>query len=270
MSRQARSKVDPGFASPSDCLSVLLSIRWPILVLAFLLIAAACGDGSEPSSLAGDPCREGPQAPPPTDNVFANPSFEDGGAPWCFLKPPAFIVSEGVAHTGSSSALLPLQADESEEGNKIAYLVQEIKVEELPEVLSGYYRVENWSKGTEKQYLQFVVIVWEADNAPIINNRPVANHQIRYLLAGIDSPPFEIANAQFVFVSRDDPPIGEWVRFELNLREDFEDLWGAVPVGFEHIRVLFEVRYDDKATGEGPLSADVYYDDLYFGPAPSP
>lgn len=245
---------------------MFLRIRWPILALGLLLMAAACGDGSEPPSRAAAPCGEGPQPPPPTDNVFANPGFEDGGAPWCFLKPPAFIVSEDVAHSGSTSARLPFRADESEEGNKIAYLVQEIKMEELPEVLSGYYRVENWSKGTEKQYLQFVVIVWGADNAP----SGFQNHQIRYLLAGIDSPPFAIANAQFVFVSRDDPPVGEWVRFERNLREDFENLWGAVPQGFEYIRVLFEVRYDDKAVGEGPLGADVYYDDLYLGPAPSP
>ncbi len=43
-----------------------------------------------------------------------------------------------------------------------------------------------------------------------------------------------------------------------------------MPENFENIRVLFEVRYDDKIVGEGPLAADVYYDDLYFGPAPSP
>ena len=50
--------------------------------------------------------------------------------------------------------------------------------------------------------------------------------------------------------------------------EDFQRLWGAVPQGYEKIRVLFEVRYDDKAQDEGPLEADVYYDDLYSGPLP--
>lgn len=244
---------------------MFLRIHWSIVGLGLMLVAAACGGSSEPLQAAA-PCGDGPQPPPPTDNVFANPSFEDGSGPWCFLKPPAFIVSEDVAHSGSTSARLPLRADESEEGNKIAYLVQEIKVEEFPEVLSGYYRVENWNKGTEKQYLQFVVIVWGADNAP----SGFQNHQIRYLLAGIDSPPFAIANAQFVFVSREDPPVDEWIPFERNVAEDFENLWGAVPQGFEYIRVLFEVRYDDKAVGEGPLGADVYYDDLYLGPAPSP
>lgn len=244
--------------------SAFLHIRWPIIAVGLLLLSAAC-DSSEalpPPSLCGN----GPQAPPATDNVFANPGFEVGAPPWCFLKPPPFVVSDTVAHSGSASAHLPFSADQSEEGHKIAYLVQEIKPQELPEVLSGYYRVENWNKGTEKQYLQFVVIVLGDDNLP----GGYSNHQIRYLLAGIGDPPFAISNAHFVFLSRDDPPTGEWVRFERNVREDFETLWGAAPKNFDYIRVLFEVRYDDKKIGEGPLGADVYYDDLYFGPAPSP
>jgi len=65
----------------------------------------------------------------------------------------------------------------------------------------------------------------------------------------------------------DDPALDEWVPFQVNVRDDFLKLWGAVPE-YEKIRVLFEVRYDDKAKGEGPAEADVYYDDLYFGPAP--
>lgn len=250
-----------------DKVAVFLHNRWPILALALglVLVAAACNGGSE-SQQAPALCADGPQPPPPTDNVFANPGFEDGSAPWCFLKPPPFIRSEDVAQSGSASARLPLRAEESEEGNKIVYLVQEIEPQEWPELLSGHYRVENWNKGTEKQYLQFVVIVFGADNLP----GGFSNHQIRYLLAGIDSPPFAIANAHFAFLSRHDPPIDEWVPFERNVAEDFEDLWGAIPQDFDYIRVLFEVRYDDKAVGEGPLGADVYYDDLYFGPAPSP
>lgn len=230
-------------------------IRWGILTLGLLLVAAACGDDSSTA--------------PATGNVFANPGFETGRDPWFSLKPPDFILSEDVAHSGEASAYLPLRADENEEDVKIMYLVQEVKPQELPEVISGYYRVENWDKGTEKQYLQFVVIVWGADNLPGGFN----NHQIRYLLSGIKAPPFAIRNAQFVFINTEDPPLNQWVHFQRNLREDFERFWGAIPRDFEQIRVLFEVRYDDKKIGEGPLGADVYYDDLYLGPAepaPSP
>ncbi len=114
-------------------------------------------------------------------------------------------------------------------------------------------------------YLQFVVIVFGATNLP----GGYSNHQIRYILAGLQSPPFGIANADFVFLTREDPVIGEWVDFERNLADDFEEAWGAVPENFEKIRVLFEVRYDDKLAGEGPIASDVYYDDLYMGPAPA-
>jgi len=30
---------------------------------------------------------------------------------------------------------------------------------------------------------------------------------------------------------------------------------------------FFEVRHDDKAAGSGEVKADVFYDDLYVGPA---
>ena len=225
-------------------------LRWIVLVLGLILLAA-CG-GSSAGTDGG--------------NVFANPGFEDGSDPWFSLEPPEFVVYDGVAHSGEASAYLPLRASADETDNKIIYLVQEVQPEELPEVISGYYRVENWNKGTNKQYLQFAVILFGVDNLP----GGYVNHQIRYLLSGIREPPFAIANAEFVFIDREEPRQGEWVYFERNLREDFERLWGAVPQGFENVRVLFEVRYDDKKAGEGPLGADVYYDELYLGPAPAP
>ena len=40
----------------------------------------------------------------------------------------------------------------------------------------------------------------------------------------------------------------------------------AAPEKFEFVRLLFEVRYDGRTSGETP-SADVYYDDLHFGEA---
>lgn len=224
-------------------------VRWLAAAAALLLMAAACA-GSDGEAPAGA-------------NLFLNPGFEDGRDPWFSLKPPDFILSQDLARSGKASALLPLRALEGDTGNKIIYLVQELQPRELPEEISGYYRVERWEKGTEKQYVQFVVIVFGADNMPGGFN----NHQIRYILSGIDAPPFQIANAKFVFISREEPPLGEWVPFKRNLREDFQELWGAVPEGFENIRVLFEVRYDDKLPGEGPVAADVYYDDLYMGPA---
>ena len=268
---------------------------WALLALAVaLVIACKSGNGGTPSPGASPQLTPGatppaaaspgataspqlqlsPQpSPVPADrNVLAHGDFEDcpeGDTPcgaWFALKPPDFELSD-VAHGGDTSAHLKMRDPDTATGAKVYYLVQEVNPTEFPEVISGYYRVENWVKGTPKQYLQFVVIVWGATNAP--ENSPgqrFPNHQIRYLEAGIDQDPFAIANAKFFYISKDDPVEGTWVPFKVNVKQDFLDQWGAVPEGYERIRLLFEVRYDDKLA-ESPSEADVYYDDLYFGPA---
>lgn len=43
-----------------------------------------------------------------------------------------------------------------------------------------------------------------------------------------------------------------------------EIFWSYEGQKFEKLRLLFEVRYDDKRPGAEPL-ADVYYDALYLG-----
>lgn len=232
--------------------------RFPVVVLGLALVALSCnGDDSQPN---------GPPASPQPDgaaNLFLNPGLEDGADPWFFLKPDGpFTRTDALAQSGEYSAMFEMRDPPEAMDAKVYYLVQEIAPAEFPEFLSGYYRVEKWEKGTPKQYLQFVVIAFGVDNLP----GGFPNHQIRYILAGIDSPPFPITNAHFIFLGKEEPALGEWVRFETNVREDFERLWGAAPEGFEKIRILFEVRWDSKTPGNA-AEADVYYDDLYFGPA---
>jgi len=209
-----------------------------------------------------------PQAPPEGQaNVFHNPGFESGRDPWCSLhlgEVAPFEVSQDLPHSGESSAYLKMRVPAEEEGNaKVFYLVQEVTPEQFPELISGYYRVEHWTKGTPKQYLQFVVIAFDVTNLTV----GYPNYQMRYPLAGISEEPFQIANAFFVFLTKEEPRTGEWVYFERNIKDDFLQFWGTVPEGFSKLRVLFEVRYDDKAPGPSPAEADVYYDDLYMGPA---
>jgi hypothetical protein len=241
---------------------MLLRLRIVTLALAALVAAAtACGSSSstEPAGTAAGP-------PAISANLFLNPGFEEGANPWYSLATeawgPPFQVSDKEAHGGSRSAFLELQAGPQDAGAKVFGVVQEVTADSFPEVVSGYYHVDNWVRATQKQYLQFVVIVWGATNLP----GGFANHQIRYPLAGISEPPFQLSNARFLFVGKDEPAQGQWVHFERNIKQDFEDAWGAVPQGFSKIRMLFEARYDDKSAGtEG--KADVYYDDLYIGPA---
>ncbi len=250
-----------------------------LVALSASIVLACNGDeeagGSATPTVEGSPPpQESPTAAPETQlcartvapadevNVLINAGFEEGGDPWFALKPPEFELSD-VARSGQSSAYLKMREPPESAGAKVFYLVQEVKPTKFPEVISGYYRVDNWVRGTPKQYLQFVVIVSGAANRP----PEFPNHQIRYLLAGIQEDPFVINNAKFVYLTKAEPKQGEWVPFKVNVKQDFLDLWGAVPENFDCIRLLFEVRYDEKIPGSGTPEADVYYDDLHFGPA---
>jgi hypothetical protein len=234
---------------------------WPVLLLlAALGFAAGCGE----EEAAGPAIPVGSDVPA---NLFENGSFErKDGQPWISLTTEAwgtpFKVTSEAAHSGEHSALLEMRAGPEDTGTTVFGVVQEIAPDDFPEVLSGYYRVSDWSRGTEKQYLQFVVIVWGATNLP----PEFANHQIRYPLAGISEPPFAITNAKFRFIDTAEPATDEWVYFQRPIRQDFQELWGAAPTGFSELRILFEARYDDKSPAS-ELRADVFYDDLYVGPA---
>jgi hypothetical protein len=222
----------------------------PLLLIAVLLGLAVVSPGCSGGAATG--------------NLLLNPSFEEGAEPWISLDPEStFEVSQAQAHSGFSSALLHMEDPVEAEGSKVYYLVQEISPEEFPEVLQGNYFVENWSRGTAKQYLQFVVIAIGAKNNPIAQAN---NFQLRYLLTGIDRDPFEIGNAKFIYFQRELEPVqGQWIHFEADVKGDFQRYWGGVPEDFEKLRILFEVRYDDKIAGDGAPRADVYYDDLSFG-----
>jgi hypothetical protein len=248
-----------------------------IAVLVAAAVALSCG-GDAPSTdlpstdVPGAACPEViPWEVPEGENLFVNPSFEEGAGPWCSLSTEAwgapFSVSTNRAHAGASSAFLELRSEE-EVDTRVLGVVSETAPAEFPELISGYYYVDHWEQGTPKQYLQIVVIVWDAANIPQeAAALGATNHQMRYIMAGAESQPTSIGNARYVMVTRDRPKTGEWVFFERDVREDFRELWGAVPENFARIRVLFEVRWDDRQPSDGAAAADVYYDDLYLGPA---
>jgi hypothetical protein len=261
-----------------------------------LAVAAACngggGNGQTPGPVTTIPPSTGTPAgtpsptleprptltpgayvpPPGTANLFGNPGLEEGNKYWFALHEQTVQTTTAVAHSGQASAYLKMRDAVDATGANVYYLVQEVAPAEFPEFISGYYRVDNWKRGTEKQYLQFVVIVfaptnYSVDSAGTPLNVPFPNYQIRYPLLGISEQPFPIANSFFKFIGTDsDPRQGEWVYFESNIKKDFQEFWKAVPEGYSKIRILFEVRYDDKVAGV-PAEADVYYDDLYMGPA---
>jgi hypothetical protein len=200
------------------------------------------------------------ESPRPSENLFANGSFEQGSAPWFALESrgwEGFSVTDRYAKEGRHSAHLALRADVSASGSKVFGLIQEVSPQQFPKRIAGWHRVERWQWGTAQQYLQFVVIV-QGD----ASETRFANYQIRYVLTGVEQPPLEIRNARYIFLGKREPIQGEWVYFARDLHADFAQAWGRVPSGFSRLRILFEARYDAKRAGEGEVIGDVYYDDL--------
>mgnify|MGYP001158820751 CR=1 FL=1 len=215
-----------------------------------------------------------PPAPPdePTDvpqaNVLLNPSFESGIEPWFSFaeRNPIswgpFSVSDTVGRTGSHSAFLEMDSAKYPGKTRIHGAIQEFKARHAPATIGGWYRVEGWERGTKKQYLQAVVILWIVrERRP--SERAFGNVQIAYTLAGVEEPPLSISNRRFSLSGPPEPVQDEWVHFEFHPRKDFIEQWGFDFEGFEYCRVLFEVRYDDHQDTDPPSRANVYYDDLY-------
>lgn len=227
-----------------------------LALLALVPVLTACGLFEELPPL--------PTPTPSPENLVQNASFETGRDPWISLDQPTwrpFELGEGVARTGDRSLSLTLQGDEADVATRVVGAVQRITPAAFPEFLSGFYRVDEWTPNATFQYIQFVVAVHGGNFGD-----DLAIHQIRFPIAGIDSEPFQLSNARFVFLSRGEPEIGAWTYFGYPVSQAFQSKWGAVPSTWEYIEMFFEVRYDSKTVEQGATTAKVYFDDLYAGP----
>lgn len=202
----------------------------------------------------------------PGKNLLINPGFEKSRKGWTYpdwskaWAKNGFAIKKGFALKGRRSARLLLNAGPDIEGTLIRGVVQELKPKKFPEVISGNYYIKEWKRGAPKQYLQLVVIVWQKKfNFP--------NHQIRYILAGVDTPPYNMRNAKYIFLNgpRVEPAVGQWVHFETNVLDNFKSQWNETPSGYDKVMFFFEARYDSKKKGSPNVKMDVYYDELFVG-----
>ncbi|GAB5497204.1 MAG: hypothetical protein Phyf2KO_22840 [Phycisphaerales bacterium] len=228
---------------------------------------------------------------PEDGNLLINGSFEEPAEEpaqldphrlsewWSFAGPErpywrGFERTDERAIDGDYSVKLTLDSDSNPTSSSlIVGAIQNLDIEAMPEELSGWVRVEDWKRGTMRQYVQIVVIVWDVTgNFP--PERQHRNYQVAYTFGGVEKPPLEIANRKFQLLNDalelDDGNGGvvedEWVRFDLNPREDFKRLWGVDPSDYKYIRVLYEVRYDGRDNKFEPdAKAHVYWDGLHFG-----
>jgi hypothetical protein len=219
------------------------------------LILSGCGLLDESPNL--------PTRIPTTMNRLANPGFENGDTHW--IAPPApdsisFAVSDIAARSGDASGGLRMSAAPGETGSRVAGASQEIVGSDFPEVVSGYYHVDDWQPGGTPVYLQFVVAV---DGGDFADSMDV--HEVRFVIAGIQQEPLFLPQARYVFLDRAAPKIDRWTYFAYPAKKAFETRWGSAPTTWQRLRVSFELRYDDRMAEHLDTSATAHYDDLYAG-----
>ena len=224
-----------------------------IIPVVLMLVFEACQ--SESSSKASSDRK----------NLLTNPSFEEGREGWSWMDwSPHWVdfdISSQRAHSGEESAYFRIGAKGPMERQvEVHGVVQVLKPFQFPEMVRGWYLVENWERGSPKQYLQFVAIVWGG-------HAEYKNYQIRYILAGVTTPPHDMANVKYLFAPNctETPKQNEWVYFEVPIKDEFLRHWGMVPMGYNKIDVFFEARYDTAPATGKKARADVYFDDLYIG-----
>ncbi len=183
---------------------------------------------------------------PSASNLLADAGFEGLAPAWVAFPPArAHEIVEGTAHGGVSSIALYLSSDVG-----ALAVSQSLNPPSFPEFLSGYYRVDDWPE--DGAFLQFVV------KAP--GGGPDELREVRFVIAGASSDPEAAPDARFVFLSRDEPPLGEWTYFAYPIGLAFEARTGAAPQAWTSVDITLEARLE---TGEG--AATVYFDDVYVG-----
>jgi hypothetical protein len=233
----------------------LLPWRLAITLSALLLFAAACGGGDDGGS--GDN----------EDNLLSDGGFEDEADGWQ-ARGAAPLTTMEQAAGGSASVVARIDPDAEFAASFSDIIFQDLNADRLPDILSGDYYVEEWVEGAEAQYIDVTVILFGSgtDMPQCPGGGICPNIQLRYVLAGVEEPPIDVENARFVLLGSGPPETGRWVHFETRVDEDFALHWSPVPRQIDSLRVLLEVRYDDRGLEGEPPAAEVYFDNLYFGP----
>lgn len=236
----------------------------------------------------------GPSIPPPPEgNLVSDPGFEEGGEAWAYIggmRLGLFRVSDAIARSGSKSGHLFLDSRQAPARMSVraASAVHEPKPEAFPATLAGWYRVERFELPEDEDTgLTVNVIVYAMGDPRAMDilrpkdpdipppSAPIRGYGIVYRLAGRLSKTQERMQSEFApwgnladrVVSLGEPTLGEWVRFELPIGADFEEVWGEVPGEFESLRVMLQVLWMDRPVG-ADVAADVFFDDLELLPAP--
>jgi hypothetical protein len=218
--------------------------------MAIAVAAAACGLANE-----ADPT---PTSTPVAANLLGNPGFESGADPWLSIFDAnglPFEIDTSTARSGERSAAVTLRG-----GARVSSVVQGVFSGTMPETVSGYYRVDEWTP-VDGQYIEVAVAVQGGgfpDGAPF--------HEVRFLLAGSGTPA-PAQSVAYTTMGREPPAPGKWRYFGASVNEAFQHHFSHVPVSADRIDLRLEVRsFAEQGVGDAPVAL-VRFDDVYAGPA---
>jgi len=214
-------------------------------------------------------------------NQLRNPGFEAGTQGWGGIEQDdsvAFEVVGAPVHSGRGAAHLVAswRPGSRERPVSVRSATQEISPPRFPDRIAGWYRVDRWEDASDEGALQLQIIVsaiGDPRTREIVKSHDpdgpevhpkLENFQLRYQLAGPTEAPEDGGNIKNRVIGSGPPNLESWLRFDLPVKSDFGQRWGSVPANYRQLRIMFAVRWDDKAEGAA-LHADVYYDDLFFG-----
>jgi hypothetical protein len=197
---------------------------------------------------------------PVTGNLIANGGFERGLGPWFAPRDPGWEqgdVSSEAAHGGGFGLRTLLRGSAGDTLGRRWGAMFEVGTVPFPRHVSLWYRVDRWGPANALQYLLFAVLVGSGPHT----------FQLRYILAGMDTVPYnDKGNVRFVLVRKGPPRIGAWIRFTTDLHQEFQQRWDRVPRDFEWLRFAIEARYDTRGKAlDRSAAADVSFDDVFVG-----
>jgi hypothetical protein len=244
--------------------------------VSLLVLVLACSESSAPPAPVPEGAGQALAATPLVvlaGNQLANPGFEAGSQGW--LKTSGFEIVTDKTHSGRAAARIGLswQPGQPEQAVRVMGPSQEISPTRFPDLLAGWYRVDRWENASEQTDLTLevaLIVVGDPRTRSIVTPEDpdrypkLDNYQLRYQLAGSPESPIVTVNGRAKLIGTSSPELSRWVRFELPVKTDFQELWGTLPAGYDHLHIYFDARFDDKEAGAA-VRAEVFFDDLFFG-----
>jgi hypothetical protein len=195
-------------------------------------------------------------------NVIRNHDFENGTEPWSAVASGggAVMLSADAAFSGEQGLVVSFSGEDEKAGVPASGAIQRVDAGSVPEVISGYYRVERWNAGAATLQIDVVVRMLGAQNP---DGDDV--HEARFVLAlsGSELPPEP--GVRQVYLRREAPETGRWRRLSFPVLEAIQEELFWDPTQLDGVVIGMTVRHGSPDASDSP-EALVYFDRMYAGP----